>query len=257
METWIMNGNFRWIPVFLLGIILSLPLFGEESNSASKGSDRPNILWLSTEDIGCQLSCYGDSTVATPNLDRLARNGVVYDFAWSNYPVCAPARTTIITGMYAAANGAGNMRSDVRLTEGIKMFPQLLRDAGYACYNNNKEDYNHPKPRQVWDQSSRRAHFRNRQAGQPFFSVFNYTGTHESKIRVRPHEALVDPAKVFLAPYWPDNPEVRQDWAQYYDNLSKMDRWLGNKLAEFEKKRTGKEHHCCVFRRPRFGNASA
>lgn len=193
---------------------------------------RPNILWLTAEDIGPQLSCYGDSTAATPNLDQLAKRGMVYDLAWSNYPVCAPARTTIVTGMYAASNGAGNMRSSAQLPASITMFPEILRAAGYTCYNNSKEDYNHPKTGKVWDDSSRRAHYRNRRPGKPFFSVFNNTQTHESRIRTRPHEAIVSPAQVKLPPYWPDLPEVRQDWAQYYDNLQKLDRWIGNKLKE-------------------------
>ncbi len=196
--------------------------------------ERPNILWLSTEDIGPHLACYGDPTATTPNLDSLARRGCVYDRAWSNFPVCAPARTTIITGMYAASNGAGNMRSNVPLDPSIEMFPALLRRAGYYCTNNSKEDYNHPKRGQVWDESSGKAHYRHRKTGQPFFAVFNFTGTHESKIRKRPHQAVIDPNSVPLPGYWPDIPAVRQDWAQYYDNLQTLDRWFGKKIEELK-----------------------
>jgi uncharacterized sulfatase len=192
--------------------------------------EKPNILWLSTEDIGPQLACYGDATAKTPNLDALAADGLVYDMAWSNYPVCAPARTTIITGMYAACNGAGNMRSICKLPPGVKMFPQLMKEAGYYCTNTSKEDYNYAKPDGVWDQSSKKASWQNRAAGQPFFAVVNHTGTHESKIRNRPHKAIIDPAVVPVAPYWPDIPEVRQDLGQYYDNLMRMDDWIGKEL---------------------------
>ena len=200
-----------------------------------QADERPNILWLTAEDIGPQLACYGDETAKTPSLDALATNGLVYDVAWSNYPVCAPARTTIITGMYAATLGAGNMRSLVKLPKNIKLFPEYLREAGYYCTNNRKEDYNVTKPRKVWDESSNRAHYKNRADGQPFFAVFNFTGTHESKIRKRPHKSVIDPETVRLCSYWPDTPEVRQDWAQYYDNLQTMDGWIEKKLDELQK----------------------
>ena len=88
-------------------------------SDSDSAPDRPNILWLSTEDIGPQLGCYGDPVAKTPNLDALADRGMVFDIAWSNYPVCAPARTTIITGMYAVANGGGHMRCSRPLPQGV------------------------------------------------------------------------------------------------------------------------------------------
>lgn len=212
--------------------------FAEENDAKAKlaDPDRPNILWLSTEDIGPQLNCYGDATAKTPTLDALAKRSTVYDLAWSNYPVCAPARTTIITGMYGSTCGAGNMRSSVMLPEGVDMFPVFLRQAGYYCTNCSKTDYNYRKiENDPWDESSRKAHYRNRQAGQPFFAVFNFTGTHESKIRKRPHKAVIDPAQIKVPSYYPDTPEVRQDWAQYYDNLQTMDQWIAKHLKALEK----------------------
>jgi uncharacterized sulfatase len=203
---------------------------------ASADENRPNILWLSAEDIGPQLNCYGDPTAKTPALDAFAKKGLTYDLAWSNYPVCAPARTTIITGMYASTCGAGNMRSSVALPKGVEMFPVYLRKAGYYCTNNVKEDYNYKSnENEPWDESSGKAHYRNRESGQPFFSVFNFTGTHESKIRKRPHGAVVAPASVKLPAYWPDKPEVRQDWAQYYDNIQTLDGWVQRHLRQLEK----------------------
>ena len=100
----------RVMIVWAIHLCLVLPLFGQDKSTQPVDEDRPNILWLSTEDIGPQLGCYGDPVAKTPNLDALAGRGMLFDVAWSNYPVCAPARTTIITGMYAAANGAGHMR---------------------------------------------------------------------------------------------------------------------------------------------------
>ena len=106
------------------------------------------------------------------------------------------------------------MRSMTRLPPGIKMFPQYLRAAGYYATNNRKEDYNLEKPGLDWDDSSENAHWRQRADGQPFFAVFNHTITHESQIRLRPHEAVHDPSQVRVPAYHPDTPEVREDWAQ-------------------------------------------
>ncbi len=193
---------------------------------------RPNILWLTSEDNGPQLGCYGDPLATTPNIDELAARGLIYDHCWSNAPVCAPARTTIISGMYPPSTGAEHMRSRTRLPAGFHMFPHYLRAAGYYCTNNSKEDYNLDKPSQVWDESSQEAHWRNRAEGQPFFAVFNSTVTHESQIRKRPHQALHDPARVRLPAYHPDHPAVRQDWAQYYDQVTAMDAFVGQHLRE-------------------------
>ena len=126
------------------------------------------------------------------------------------------------------------MRSMARLPAGMKMYPQFLREAGYYCTNNTKEDYNLEKPGQVWDDSSTSAHWRNRKPGQPFFAIFNITITHESQIRERPHTLVHDPAKVRVPAYHPDTPEVRHDWAQYYDNITAMDGQAGEVLAELE-----------------------
>src|SRR5690606_10060519 len=156
----------------------------------------------------------------TPNLDRLATRGCLYTNVWSNAPVCAPARTTIISGLYPTSTGSEHMRSFTSLPPGWKMFPGYLRHAGYYCTNNVKEDYNLEKPEGTWDVSDNSGHWRNRAPGQPFFSVFNYTVTHESGIRnaVRDNRVLIhDPALVRVPAYHPDTPEVRRDWAAYYD----------------------------------------
>ena len=197
----------------------------------------PNILWLTTEDIGPHLHACGDEYSITPNLDRLAAGGCIYNNAWSNAPVCAPARTTIISGVYPTATGAEHMRSMTRMPAGWKMFPGYLRDSGYYCTNNAKEDYNLEKPEGTWDDSSRRAHWRNRPAGRPFFAVFNNETTHESQIRLSAanHHFLHDPAKARIPAYHPDTPEVRKDWAQYYDNITKMDSQVQARLVELQK----------------------
>jgi arylsulfatase A-like enzyme len=212
---------------------LLILLLGFASSSLS-GADRPNILWITSEDNGPQLGCYGDSFATTPNLDALANRGLIYLHAWSTAPVCAPARTAIITGLYPSATGSEHMRSDIPMPPGMMMYPQLLRDAGYYCTNNSKEDYNLLKPGLIWDESSPRAHWRNRAPGQPFFAIFNHTITHESRIRSRPHQGVHDPADVPLPAYHPDTPEVRRDWAQYYDRMTEMDALAGANLRELE-----------------------
>ena len=210
--------------------------------------NRPNILWLTTEDIGPELGCYGDAMADTPAIDQFAKTALRYKTAWSNYPVCAPARTTIITGAYACSGGAGNMRSEVPLPDTFVMFPTMLREAGYYCTNASKTDYNYIVPggsNGVWDDSSKKAHYKNRADGQPFFAVFNYKKTHESKIRTRPHDAVIDPASLTLPPFWPDAPEIREDLGQYYDNITVMDKWFQSKLDEL--KEEGLAENTIVF----------
>ena len=202
------------------------------SIAQAQTAERPNILWLTCEDTGPQLGCYGDKYAATPNVDALAARSLRYLHAWSNAPVCAPARTTIISGLYPPSTGAEHMRSMTRLPAGMKMFPCYLREAGYYCTNNSKEDYNLAATGKVWDESSAKAHYRNRGDKQPFFAVFNNVITHESQIRTRPHQRVSDPAEVRIPAYHPDSPEVREDWAQYYDNIRTMDTWAGGKLKE-------------------------
>ncbi len=215
-----------------LSLITAITLFLTGPAVAADAPPKPNILWITCEDIGPHLGCYGDSYAVTPNLDRLAGRSLRYRNAWSCAPVCAPARTTIISGLYPPSTGAEHMRSMTHLPAGMKMYPQYLREAGYYCTNNSKEDYNLEKPGQVWDESSAKAHWKNRKEGQPFFAVFNLLISHESQIRKWPHTLVHDPAKVKLPAYHPDTPEVRHDWAQYYDNITTMDAQAGQRLKE-------------------------
>jgi arylsulfatase A-like enzyme len=201
---------------------------------SSFSADRPNILWITTEDIGPNLGCYGDQFAVTPNLDAFAKRSLRFERAWSNAPVCAPARTTIISGMYPPSTGGEHMRSMVPMPTGTKMYAELLREAGYYCTNNSKEDYNLEKTPETWDESSGKAHWKNRKGGQPFFAIFNTTNTHESQIR-RPNHTLVhDPAKAPIPAYHPDTPEVRHDWAQYADNITTMDGDFAKRMKEVE-----------------------
>lgn len=178
------------------------------------------------------MGCYGDALARTPNVDGLARAGIRFNHVWSNHPVCAPARTALITGVHATSLGAIHMRSMVQAPAGLRLFPALLREAGYYCSNRSKEDYNVPTPADTWDDSSARGHWRQRRAGQPFFAVFNSNRSHEGQLRTRNPERITDPARVRVPAYHPDTPEVRQDWARYYDMVSEADREAGERLRE-------------------------
>ena len=202
--------------------------------------DRPYILWISSEDNGPHLGCYGDKNAVTPNLDALAGKGMKYTRASSTAPVCAPARTTIISGIYPPATGAEHMRSHVNLPEEFKLFPAYLAEAGYHCTNPGKEDYNVRKPDGTWEKvkkSNKQRTWESRKEGQPFFAVYNFTICHESKIRneIKESELIHDPAKMRVPAYHPDTPEVRRDWAQYYSRITMMDKECGQALKDLEK----------------------
>ncbi|TBN03698.1 DUF229 domain-containing protein [Hyunsoonleella flava] len=164
----------------------------EEDTAVLKLPERPNILWLVTEDMGAYIPPFGDNTVATPNLSRLAEEGVIYPNLYSTSGVCAPSRAAIATGMYPSSIGANHMRVNSYNDEigvpkyeavppaEVKMISELLRKQGYYCTNNYKEDYQFKAPVTAWDESSPYAHWRNRDKDQPFFAIFNFTETHES-----------------------------------------------------------------------------
>jgi arylsulfatase A-like enzyme len=196
----------------------------------------PNILWIVSEDNSPFLGCYGDELAVTPNLDKLAAEGFLFTHAYANAPVCAPARNTIITGVYACSGGNQHMRSEYPISDTVRMFPNYLRELGYYCTNNAKEDYNTIIQADVWDESSNKAHYRNRKEGQPFFHVKNIGTSHESSIHdyIPTGQLQHNPAEMKLPPYHPDTEEMRHDWAQYYDMITAMDKEVGEILRQLE-----------------------
>lgn len=216
-----------------------------------------NIVWLSVEDMSPWIGPYGDDTVPTPHLDKLASEGVTYDNAFATSPVCAPARSSLITGMYATRIGTMQMRTgnpsgaalkkdpdaykDIPSYEGlppawVRCFPETLRAHGYYCTNNSKTDYQFNAPVTVWDESSGKAHWKNRKDDQPFFAVFNHNGTHESRAFPGRSNApkLVAPEDAPVPPIYPDTPAVRDAMADTYNNIARMDQWVGQKMKELE-----------------------
>lgn len=220
-----------------------------QEGSAQKGSaqevTRPNILWISCEDISLRLGCYGDPQAKTPTLDALADEGVRYTQAFTCHGVCAPSRTGIITGVYPISLGANHMRSKLNLPKHVKCFPQYLRENGYYTCNNSKTDYNFRwKRKDVWDESSKQAHWRKRpNPEQPFFAVFNLTVTHES--RVWPENHAKDTAKLSpelrhqpqdtpVPPIYPPTDQVKGALARLADLTTVMDQQAGEILKQLE-----------------------
>lgn len=227
---------------------------------------RPNILWLVAEDLSPYLPSFGDSTIETPTLSRLAAEGVRYTHFFSPSGVCSPSRAAIATGMYPASFAANHMRTgpwyvdlpgqemeaviehaSQYMPEGIPpyeamppaevmMHAEYLRRAGYYCSNNVKEDYQFRKSLAAWDESSNTAHWRNREPGQPFFSIFNFEVTHESRIWRKAEDSLwVDEdLDVQVPPYLPDNDIGRRDMRRMYSNIKEMDAQVGEVLAQLE-----------------------
>ena len=227
-------NHFLFFPVFLSACVLLVFMGCKEKIP----HELPNIIWLTSEDNSPFFGCYGDTFATTPNLDKLASEGFLYTHAYANAPVCAPARNTIITGIYACSGGNENMRSYYSKSETVKTYPEFLREMGYYCTNNVKTDYNlgNFDDKSIWDECSDQAHYKNRAPGQPFFAVFNTTISHESSIHNSiPVEKLRhSPDQVPLPPYHPETPEMKHDWAQYYDKIEDMDAWVGEKLKELE-----------------------
>jgi len=212
--------------------------------------DRPNILWLVAEDLSPIIPPFGDHTVETPSLSRLASEGIRYTHVFSPSGVCAPSRAAIATGMYQNHIGAQHMRTTNVAGFGVqglipyeavppsyvKMHSQYFREAGYYTSNRAKEDYQFRKAVTAWDDSSATAHWRNRAAGQPFFSVFNFGITHESQIWAQAENPLLisEDLEVPIPPYLPDTEVAVNDIRRVYSNIVAMDQQVGDVLAELE-----------------------
>ena len=222
-----------------LVLLLFFPLLARSAN-------RPNILWLSAEDISPHLGCYGDPHAITPALDQLAAQGVRYTHAFTTAGVCAPCRSGIITGMYQTSLGTHHMRCRAALPEQIKPFTRELQDAGYYCTNNAKTDYQFTPPTGTWDVSSGKAHWKNRpDKSTPFFAVFNFTGCHESGIagtskyktvtsNLSPAERQDAASLTTLPPYYPDTPATREDWKRNYELITALDHWCRDHIQDLK-----------------------
>ena len=248
-------------------LFFGLLLITTPSCLAQKISKKPlNVVWISCEDMGPVLSAYGNKSVHTPNIDRLANEGIKYTNAYATVGVCAPSRFSIITGMYPAHLGAHNMRTgdhnnfkwpeDIRLRKNkgvldksgknvpdyevvppayVKPFPEYLRAQGYYCVNDNKCDYQFNAPFTAWDDVYGGGSYKNAPEGRPFFYVKNYYTTHESRIWLRKDKPMtVAPSSVPVPDYYADISIVREGIARKYSNIEALDKEVGILLDALE-----------------------
>ena len=203
---------------------------------------KPNILWITSEDNSIEwISCYGSKNAKTPNIDQLAKEGFRYLYCFDNGAVCAPTRSSWITGMHSISNGTQPMRSGFEIPATISFYNELLQKAGYFTSNCSKTDYNlrGPKgrnPKEFWDYSGGdyAGTWKKRKEGQPFFTVYNIGDSHESRAFGDHKDESIDPEKMILAPYHPDLPEMRNTYAKYASAISKMDSLVGQAIENLK-----------------------
>jgi N-sulfoglucosamine sulfohydrolase len=202
----------------------------------------PNVLWITSEDMGNHLRCYGFPHVRTPHIDSLAAGGVRFNHCFTTAPVCSAARSAWMTGMYQTTIGAHHHRSHrtdgYRLPQGARLVTARLRDLGYFTCNvrkiangvqgSGKTDLNFNVDR-LYDGE----HWSQRAKGQPFFAHINFQAPHKGPafVRARRRKELVDPASLQLPPWWPDHPLVRDEFANYLDAVQLLDDEVGATLG--------------------------
>ncbi len=230
--------------IFAIALCSLLMLQAVAQPQATK---QPNILWVVCEDISPYLGCYGNTQISTPNLDALAAQGIRYTHAYTTAGVCAPSRSALITGMYQTSIGTQHMRTingaagakyspvadySAVVPAYVKCFPEYLRQNGYYCTNNEKQDYQFEAPVTTWDENGPAASWRNRPQGKPFFAVFNLFITHESQLFMREKDSLLtNPDSLTVPPFYPDTKTVRRGIARLYSNIQIMDGQVGQLLA--------------------------
>ena len=205
----------------------------------------PNIVWLVAEDISPVLGCYGDPLAKTPNIDKIASMGIRFNKAFATAPICAPSRSTLMSGLYATSLGTQHLRCEIPFPDQLKTLPEHLSAAGYFTSNRNKTDYNFD-PDGRWEHwSGSYAPWRHRkQDNQPFYSFINVGPSHEGSVNNDtrylesiadiPQEQLVDPSMVTVPPYYPDNAQSQEVWARYYNVLQALDKNVGHVLDSLE-----------------------
>ncbi len=231
-------------------IILLAIIAGVNSSNAQQ---KPNILWLTYEDTSPEfIGCYGNKDAKTPNIDKLAANGTILSSAFSTAAVCSASRFCIITGVPANKVGTGNHRSKYKISEDIKGFPYYLKQAGYYTSNNSKTDYNVQEPNkfiaEAWNESSNKAGWWNRKAGQPFFAIYNSMSSHQSRTMTNPwqdYERMVlekIPSEEHIGyndfnmpPFYPENSNLRKEFSRVYNSIMLMDKEFGEWLNKLDK----------------------
>lgn len=225
-----------------------MSVFAQQNQNA-----KPNILWITIEDTSPQfIGAYGNKDASTPNLDKLAEEGVRFTNAFSTGTVCSPSRSAIITGVKTYKLGTGHHRSKVPIPDYIKGFPYYLQQQGYYTSNNSKTDYNLSAGasfiKETWNESSGKAGWWQRKPGQPFFAVFNYNESHQSRTMTWPFseykkeiydkltlEERIGDKDFKMPPIYHDSPEMRKQFARVYNSIKYTDNEIGNLLGRLEK----------------------
>jgi N-sulfoglucosamine sulfohydrolase len=236
------------LPRFLLGCLLVLGISGQGlAQHKSIYQQKPNIIWILSEDISTDLACYGTPVVQTPHLDQMAREGIRYTQAFTTAPVCSPSRSAIITGMYQTSIGAHHHRSHrvdgYALPAPVRPITEYLREAGYytvleknpapGVATSAKTDFNFNPPKPVFDGND----WTQRQPGQPFFAQLTIDETHRGKAwptTVQQFQPQINPGQVVLPPFYPNHPVAREDWATYLESIQLMDAYVGKIMQQLK-----------------------
>lgn len=214
---------------------------------------QPNILWITYEDTSPQfIGCYGNKDARTPVMDNLAKSGVRFTNAFSTGTVCSPSRTTLITGLRSYVSGTGHHRSDFPVPSYVHGFPYYMQQAGYYTTNNVKTDYNvrneNAFVKDAWNESSNKAGWWNRKAGQPFFAVFNFMDSHQSRTMTTPYETYkkqvleqlpeaerISDTAFDMPPFYRNTPEMRKQFARVYNSIKLTDTKIGELIKHLQK----------------------
>ncbi|MGB3617205.1 MAG: sulfatase-like hydrolase/transferase [Catalinimonas sp.] len=231
--------------LWCLGLLWATGCRTADDSTETAALPPPNVVWINVEDIDPALGAYGDSLAITPRLDQMAAEGILYERAYSTAPICAPSRSSFITGVYATAVGTQHLRSEIARPDFLKTMPEHLNEAGYWTTNYGKTDWNFSADGVFDYWESDLAPWRSRpDSGQPFYSMFVIPGTHEGSANhpatYRKVVADLNPAHFHdtadfpVPPYYPDIPTFRTYWAHYYDLVSRMDAVVGEILDNLE-----------------------
>jgi arylsulfatase A-like enzyme len=233
---WLVRRKPSWKPIIGCTLLLLAAC------NACPAEERPNIVWLISEDNSTHyLKMFDPHGAETPAIRQLAAGGLTFRNAFSNAPVCSVARTTLMTSCYAPRIGTQYHRRsiEVPMPPGVKMFPAYLREAGYFTTNRQKKDYNATETKGTWDASSRNATWRDRAEGQPFFHMQSFATTHESSLHFNEDDfkqlkTTTDPKSVFVPPYFPDTDLFRYTIARYHDKIQAMDQQIAAVVRQLE-----------------------
>ena len=232
---------------------LSVAALALTATFTGQAKEQPNILWLTYEDTSPHfIGCYGNEQASTPNIDKLAKEGVRFDNAYSTSSVSSPSRFCLITGLHTLGMGTGNHRSQYAIPDHIKGFPYYMRQAGYYTSNNVKTDYSMANAKaftkQAWNESSNKAGWWNRKPGQPFFAVYNSTSSHQSRTMTNPwsvykatvldklpENEIIQPGNLQMPPIYRNSPDMQKHLSRVYNSIHLMDKEFGEWLARLEK----------------------